>query len=81
MEIHVKTPRALVLFKHLVYLGYIAGWDITQVTRNGLENRWMPSLHSHHGIVTHARENMDKGLVPKNWFELFSKQIDEQSKS
>lgn len=74
MELHVDTPRALVRFDHLVYLAYLAGWDISTIKKEDLEeavreNRFI-SLHSYNSnLVKSASERLEKGLIPKNWFE------------
>ncbi|MEK7568494.1 MAG: hypothetical protein AAB497_00075 [Patescibacteria group bacterium] len=79
MEIHAETPRALILFKYLVWLEYVGGHNISGLNRKSLEERRFISLHQCPGVVTDARKRLDKGLVPKNWLELLNKEIDSQS--
>ncbi len=74
MELRVDTPRALTRFDHLVYLAYLAGWDISAIKKEDLEeamreNRFV-SLHSYDSnLVKNASERLKKGLIPKNWFD------------
>lgn len=79
MEFHAKTPRAVVLFKHFVWLVYIAGRSIAGITKEELSERQYLSLHAYPGIVNEARTQLSKGLVPENWLELFYKEIDSAS--
>lgn len=79
MEFHAKTPRAVVLFKHFVWLAYIAGRSITGIAREKLLEKQFLSLHAYPGIVNEARNRLSQGSVPKNWLELFYKEIDSAS--
>lgn len=77
MEIHAQSPQALILFKHLVYLEYIAGYSISDLTRERMEERQsipLP-LNEYSSIIKDARKRLDKGLVPKNWLELLNEEI------
>lgn len=79
MEIHAETPRALVLFKYLVWLEYLGGKNISGLNRKNLEERRFISLHQCPCVVTDARKRLNKGMVPKNWLELLNNEIDSQS--
>lgn len=76
-EIHAKTERALISFKHLVCLAHIAGYDLSSITRKNVEERNnFHSLHIYPGIIDKAKNGLK--TLPSNWLDLLSQQIEAQ---
>src|SRR3989344_2672009 len=76
-EIHSKTERALISFKHLVCLTYIADYDLSSITRENVEERNnFHSLHTYPGIIDKAKNRLK--TLPSNWLEQSSKQLEVQ---
>lgn len=72
METHSETPRALVHFCHVVELAYLAGWDISTISKKDMEeaarkNEFMSLHHYDSSLVKTASARVAKGLVPENW--------------
>lgn len=76
-EIHAKSERALISFKHLVCLAHIAGYDLSSITRGNVEERNnFHSLHTYPGIIDKAKNGLK--TLPSNWLDQLSKQIENQ---
>ncbi len=69
-----KTQRALVLYSHLVQLAYLAGFDISNISKKEMsqKNKYV-SLYDYdtEKLLVLAKERLKKGIIPKNWKELF----------
>ena len=76
-EIRAKSERALISFKHLVCLAYIADYDLSSITRENVEERNnIHSLHTYPGIIDKAKNRLK--TLPSNWLDQLSKQIETQ---
>lgn len=79
---HHDTPRAFILFNHLVQLAYLAGIGVSSVPAGLLEEGFV-SLHDYttDDFVKKARERMNKGLVSENWDEILESVFREKGAS
>lgn len=72
MELHSDTPRALVHFCHLVELAYLAGWDISAISKKDMDeavrdNTFVSLHHYDESLVGTALDRLAKRMVPENW--------------
>ena len=74
VDIHKETDIALILYSHLVQLAYLAGWDMSKVSKRDVsQKRNFVSLYDYETkeLLDMARLRLKKNLVPENWKEMF----------
>jgi hypothetical protein len=77
MRIHQESPRALVSFRHLVCLTYLAGWETGDITQESFDKGrgCFQSLHSYPNITTDAFKRLQAGDIPENWLYQLTEKI------
>lgn len=77
IDIHRKTPCAVVLYTHVVQFAYIAGLDLSRIPKSDLfrkNNLISLNDYSAYGVgklLSDARKRLADNLIPDNWKELF----------
>lgn len=69
IEIHATTPRALILYRHLVLASFLAGWDISKISFQQFEDDHFVSLHDFdwQNLCKEARKNLEERPVKSDW--------------
>ncbi|GMQ94908.1 MAG: hypothetical protein BMS9Abin13_018 [Patescibacteria group bacterium] len=77
VDLYRKRPHALILFKHLVRIRFLAGWDVSNIPKEGLHDDTAVSLAGYDidKLVSDAGERLRGGLIPERWEVLLEESL------
>lgn len=83
LEKRLQSENGFVSRQHFAQLAYLAGLD-TPLTKEDIKKNWLfVSLHQHdyREVVGIVRRRITEGKIPDNWFDEFTKFMDNQTES